>query len=286
MRPSVVIPAHNEERAIARTLESLLADAANDEFEVVVVANGCDDHTAAVASKFDGVDVIETPIASKPHALRLGDEHVHGFPRVYLDGDVEMTTDSLRELCTSVSKDGTLAAGPVRAVPMDGASWPVRWYYDVWLQLPTVRNELFGRGAIAVSEAGHGRVSGFADVMSDDLAATIAFDAAESAVTHSATSIIRPPRTYRDLVRRRVRAMAGNRQLADTTSRDDRAIPSRRPAPRNNMKDLTRVCVTRPWLLPKGTVFVATALLSRQLAKRYLRTDGATWLRDESSRSG
>ena len=49
---AVVIPAHNESRVIARTLESLLAsDYPRDRFEVFVIADNCDDDTAAVARR-------------------------------------------------------------------------------------------------------------------------------------------------------------------------------------------------------------------------------------------
>jgi glycosyltransferase involved in cell wall biosynthesis len=43
---SIVIPAHNEEAVIARTLATLLRTAMPREFEVIVVCNGCSDRTA------------------------------------------------------------------------------------------------------------------------------------------------------------------------------------------------------------------------------------------------
>ena len=70
---SVVIPAHNEEAVLGRCLSTLLADADEDEFDVVVVPNACTDNTAAVARQY-GVRVIETPYGGKAHALRLGDD--------------------------------------------------------------------------------------------------------------------------------------------------------------------------------------------------------------------
>ena len=49
---SVIIPAHNEERVIARTLEAMVAGASPGELEIIVVANGCSDATADVARGF------------------------------------------------------------------------------------------------------------------------------------------------------------------------------------------------------------------------------------------
>ena len=65
---SIVIPAYNEGSVIERCLEALLADAGPDEFEIVVVCNGCKDDTAARARAFGAkanVKVVETPVGSK-----------------------------------------------------------------------------------------------------------------------------------------------------------------------------------------------------------------------------
>jgi hypothetical protein len=36
----------------------------------------------------------------------------------------------------------------------------VRWYYDVWTLLPGTQRGLWGRGVIALNEAGHRRLAG------------------------------------------------------------------------------------------------------------------------------
>lgn len=49
-RFSIVVPAHNEELSISKTLSSLLAiDYPRNQFEIVVVADNCTDRTAAIA---------------------------------------------------------------------------------------------------------------------------------------------------------------------------------------------------------------------------------------------
>lgn len=60
MDVSVVIPARNEEGSIGRCLDSLLAQA-TDRDEVIVLDNGSTDRTAAIASAFDQVTVIDAP---------------------------------------------------------------------------------------------------------------------------------------------------------------------------------------------------------------------------------
>ena len=67
----VIVPAHNEERLIASTLESLLEATHLYSGEIVVVGDNCTDQTAAIANRL-GVTVIERHDASrrgKPFAL-------------------------------------------------------------------------------------------------------------------------------------------------------------------------------------------------------------------------
>src|SRR5688572_25787192 len=103
---SVVIPAHNEEAVIARCLAALVRGARDGELDVVVVCNGCSDRTAQAARGFGAsVTVIETDVASKVHALNLGDAAARSFPRFYIDADVVLPLEHLRQLA-AVLNDG------------------------------------------------------------------------------------------------------------------------------------------------------------------------------------
>lgn len=265
---SVVIPAHNEARVIGRLLDGLLD---GERFDVVVVANGCTDDTAEVA-RAHGVRVLETPEPSKRAALRLGDEAAAGYPRLYVDADIELTAASARALAEALAR-GFLAAAPQRVLALDGRSVLVRAYYAIWVRLPHVRAGLFGRGVIAVSEVGNERIRALPPVMADDLAASLAFTADERVIVPSARVVIQTPRTFTDLMRRRVRAVTSVSELESAGER-------------TGMKDLIRIVVRRPWLAPAAVVFVAVALLARRRAARAIRAgDYTTWLRDESSRT-
>jgi virginiamycin A acetyltransferase len=110
---SIVIPAHNEASVIGRCLRSLLKGALPGELEIIVVANGCNDATYEVAREFgDAVRVLETPAASKTEALNIGDRTASHFPRFYVDADVQLSIDAVRETCQLLEKDGVLAASP------------------------------------------------------------------------------------------------------------------------------------------------------------------------------
>ncbi|GII80763.1 hypothetical protein Sru01_57450 [Sphaerisporangium rufum] len=273
---SVIIPAHDEAKVIGRLLAGLLEEAADDEFDVLVVANGCADDTAAVAAGY-GVRVLETPVPSKREALRLGDGAARAHPRVYVDADVELRTADLRALRDALA-GGVLAAAPERALALADRPWPVRAYYAVWTRLPAVREGLFGRGVIAVSAEGNRRLMALPPVMGDDLAASLAFAAGERRVVRSARAVIHPPRTLADLLRRRVRAVTAVAEI----ERGPVAGQEARTGPR----DLLGVAGRAPWLLPHLAVFLAVTLVARARARRAVRAgDYTTWLRDESSRT-
>ncbi|WP_153454938.1 glycosyltransferase [Streptomyces smaragdinus] len=274
--PSIVIPAHNEERTIGRLLDALLSGPAHG-LDIVVVCNGCTDATASVAASRDPrIRVVETPVPGKHAALRLGDEHARGFPRLYVDADVVITGAGVLALCAALS-DAVPAAAPEREFPLRDCAWRVRAYYRVWQRLPEVREGLFGRGVIALSKAGQARVAALPAVMADDLAASLAFGPGERAVVRTARVVIRPPRTWADLIRRRVRAATSTAQL------EGHGGPSARTA----ASDLLRIAVRDPRLLPALAVFVTAAFVSRRRAAKAIAAgDFDTWLRDESSRTG
>ncbi len=274
---SVVIPAHNEGAVIGRLLTGLLADAAPDEFDVLVVANGCTDDTAAAAGRFAGVTVLTTPTPSKAAALRAGDERARRFPRRYVDADVELTTADARALAAALAEPGVLAAAPRRRLALDRRPLSVRWYYEFWERLPVVRDGLFGRVVIGVSEAGKRRLGAVPDVMGDDLAASIAFAPAERRVVPAATVVVHTPRTPGDLLRRRVRSIVASTQLADRAGAADA---------RTRRSDLLHVVRGRPSMALRLPVFLTVTLLSRVRARAQVRSgDFSTWLRDESSRT-
>jgi glycosyltransferase involved in cell wall biosynthesis len=282
---SVIVPAHDEGRVIARLLSALVrpgVDAADGdeatELEIIVVANGCTDDTAEVAATFPGVTVLRTPTASKALALRAGDEVAIGFPRVYVDADVEISRAAVVALARALARPGVHAAAPHRVLPRDDVTPPVRWFYDVWEELPNVQAGLFGRGVVAVSRKGFERIHRLPEFMADDLALSAAFDDDERRVVREAVAVVRPPRTWADLVRRRARVATGTRQVYAYRG-------GLRTDSRTTAGDLLAVVAHRPGLAVKLPVLLAVAILARRRAARAVAAgDFRTWLRDESSR--
>jgi glycosyltransferase involved in cell wall biosynthesis len=281
---SIVIPAHNEAGVIGRLLRQMTSDANPGEFDVIVVANGCTDETAEVAAKFGpAVRVLSIPVPSKHAALTAGDQVASDFPRIYLDADVELHSSDLRALGEALQRPGVLAVAPRRELALTGRPWLVRWYYDVWTQLPEVREGLFGRGVIGVSALGHARMADLPPVLADDLAASLAFTPEERYIVPNARVLIHPPRTFGDLLRRRVRAVVSVAQIENNGAGKNGT--EKNEAARTRPADLLAIARGGHGMAPRVTAFVLIAVVARLRARRTLaRRDYSTWLRDESSR--
>lgn len=272
---SVVIPAHNEAAVVGRCLDTLLADARAGELDVVVVANGCTDDTAAVA-RARGVRAVELGRACKQAALNGGDAIARGYPRIYLDADVVLPTEAIRALADAVRVPGRLAATPHRQLDLDGRPLLVRGYYAINARLPAYRTGLFGRGAVALSESGRARFDRFPDgLTADDLFLDGLFTGAEKAEVPAALVRIATPRRTRDLVRRLAAIRAGTAALRRTRPGVRRSRP---------LSWLADVVVASPRLAPAAACYVGI-VLAAELRRRIDRLRGRTdWGRDESSR--
>ncbi|TDQ05528.1 glycosyl transferase family 2 [Labedaea rhizosphaerae] len=276
---SVVIAAHNEEAVIGRCLDVLTGTAEPGELDVVVVANGCADRTALVARDRDDVVVIETPEPGKSNAIALGDQVCRTFPRLYLDADVDLDTESVRALVKAAAEDGVLAAAPVAHYDLAATGPVAKRFHTVLETLIGERRMLAGAGVYLVTEAGHERVFPMPEVLSDDGWVDRSFTGAERVRVAGARSVVRPARTVGAVVRRRARVRLGNRQL-------DRLG---RPAdePRLGLGELVRhVRAGRVPVLDAGcflTVLLADRVLTRW---RALRNRGSQWSADRTSRSG
>ncbi|MGI5268609.1 glycosyltransferase [Nonomuraea sp. CA-218870] len=215
MKPtvSVVIPAHNEAGVIGTNLDALLAGAEPGEFDVIVVANACADGTARAAAR-PGVRVLETSRPGKAEALRLGDAACRAFPRVYLDADVRLDAASVRALARAAARRGVLACAPLPEWDLAGTGPVVRRVHQVHDRLIAPSRALAGVGAYVLTEEGHRRVFPLPDVISDDGYVDGCFAAGERVVVAEARSVVRPARTVRAHLARRVRVRRGNRQLA------------------------------------------------------------------------
>jgi len=84
---SVIIPAHNEEKYIEKTLKSLPKSA-----EKIVICNGCTDITEKIAKKFSKVISISEPNVSK--ARNEGAKKATGNILIFLDADTVIKSEN------------------------------------------------------------------------------------------------------------------------------------------------------------------------------------------------
>ncbi len=285
---SVVIAAHNEATVIGRCLDALLKEAEPDEFEVIVVPNGCADDTARVASDRQGVTVVEIPEANKSKALNAGDFATIGFPRIYLDADIVMTTTQARSLRDAVrgrsagDRPNALVAVPGRTLDIDGRPLMVRAFYAINSRLPAFRDGLFGRGAIALSAEARVRFDAFPDMVADDLFLDSLFSAAERVQVADFATTVAAPRRTRDLVRRLIRVRRGNAAMR-AAGRAGKVDATVRPADR--WAWFTSVVKPHPQLAPAAVIYVGISALSAVLARRSPQSE-SSWGQDQSTRTG
>lgn len=86
-RISLVIPAFNEEKYLPACLKSVMAHAASDLDEIIVVDNASTDKTVEVARSFAGVKVVHEPQKSLARARQRGFLEARGEIIAYIDAD-------------------------------------------------------------------------------------------------------------------------------------------------------------------------------------------------------
>ncbi|MFB9378522.1 glycosyltransferase [Kineococcus gynurae] len=292
---SVVIPAHDEAAVVARCLEAL--DPARGDLVVVVVANACTDATAEIARGF-GVEVVETDVPGKAHALNLGDRTLDalgagGLPRIYLDADVRLGAEDARRVAEHLRAGTSPAAAPRLRVDLTGCSWPVRAWYRVWTALPYVTHGMIGSGVYALSPTGRARFGTFPEATGDDTFVRALFAESERQTVPGAEFTVYPPRTLDALVRIKTRVRYGNVEhaaLSDagTDASNDSGPgtagpPGRAPEP-GTAPSPVQALLRRPDVWPAVPVYAAVTVLTRLRAAR--RPAGsAGWDRDATSRT-
>jgi glycosyltransferase involved in cell wall biosynthesis len=110
---SVIIPAHNEEGYLGATLAALHRQNYG-RFEIIVIANGCDDRTADVA-RGHCHRLIVLSQKSLGVARNLGARLARGELLVFLDADTLLDPTGLRHIAAEFPAE--TAAGTVRGVP-------------------------------------------------------------------------------------------------------------------------------------------------------------------------
>ncbi|WP_442928861.1 glycosyltransferase family 2 protein [Modestobacter sp. VKM Ac-2980] len=275
----MIIPAHNEALVISSCLGTLLAHSHADEFEVIVVANGCDDGTAdVVRSLHPSVICLEIAERSKVAAINRGHAAATTHPTIFLDADVQLSAEAARSLVLLLDSVQPRVGAPRLALDLSQCSWVVRTYYEFWRGLPAVNHSYVGSGVYALNSAAAKRVLPMPSVVNDDEFVRRSFTPDETLMTaHSFT--IHPARNLPALIRRGVRTQRGSRQLERVAPRTASRLSS------NRTRQYLTASAKNPKQWPGIVSFLFVGLLVRILSARQ-PDQSWEWGRDATSREG
>ncbi len=276
---TVVVPAHNEERLIARTLGSMLDRwPAERKPRVIVACNGCSDDTVSEALlAAPEAEIIELSAASKAKAINAALEQTTAFPVIIVDADVQIDPLSLMALARALREPGVMAASPASIVQTDNSDWWTRIYYRVWSNQPYLSTGVGGTGVYGLSREGAAKIGRFPLVSGDDTFVRWFFaPSAQRRVdrdgAHQVRSIVEAPLRLKNLLACEARWQAGNIELRKLMAEPVAADTfSRAPIPWRSKPD---------WL-----VYYTIKILGRvRYLWNRLRGTGAEWHRDFSRR--
>lgn len=172
---AVIIPAHNEECGLARTVASVSAQL-RDGDRLIVVAHNCSDGTEDVARRL-GADVVacrDIDRAGKGYALEAGYRHLAGTgPRelvVIIDADCRLGENALDRLALAYRRRGTAVQARYQMQPAGATGAAVRLSAFAWLIRNHVRPEGYARLGLGCQLMGTGMAIPFAALSPADLA--------------------------------------------------------------------------------------------------------------------
>lgn len=112
---SVIIPAHNEENVIAKTLDSILKiNYPKDKLKVIVVDDGSTDRTYEIARKFakKGVSVYRKVKGGKASAINYGLSRARSSLILTMDADCFLEKNALVRMVSEMREERTMAVIP------------------------------------------------------------------------------------------------------------------------------------------------------------------------------
>ncbi len=120
-KTTIIVPAYNEEKTLAKTIDSLLnLNYPKDKLEILIVNDGSTDNTLNVAKEYEnekrGVFVIDKENGGKGTAMNLGIEKATGELIASLDADSFADTDSLMNIVGYFDDPAVATVSPIMKV--------------------------------------------------------------------------------------------------------------------------------------------------------------------------
>ncbi|MDR3559506.1 MAG: glycosyltransferase family 2 protein [Candidatus Pacebacteria bacterium] len=153
MKLSFVIPAWNEEKYIARTLDSVIRQVKKSgrDIEIIVVNNASRDRTGEIARQYPDVIVVDEPRKGLPQARQAGFLAASGDLIANMDADSILPEGWIEKTYEHFSNDPKLASlsGPYQYYEYSAPqNFIVSLYYVPAFMAHSIGRRLFGKGGI------------------------------------------------------------------------------------------------------------------------------------------
>ena len=221
---SVIIPAYNEEKVIAHTIEALIHEDYPKK-EIIVVNDGSTDKTLEIAKRYKKqIKIITKKNGGKASALNYGTRYCSGEVIVVVDADTIIGLGSLKELVKGFESDKVAAvAGNVKIRNRNNLiTWCQALEYITSIQIARRAFDYFGSipivpGALGAFTKSSLVESGMYDksTIVEDFDATLKVAKSGFVIqgTTKATAYTEAPTTITDFIKQRKRWYRGNLQV-------------------------------------------------------------------------
>src|SRR3989344_3245154 len=141
---TIIIPAYNEEKSIASTINSAVSlNYSKENLEIIVIDDGSKDKTYEIAREFisdknQKVRVFTKPNGGKGSALNLGIKKAGGEIIITMDADTIVHPNSLKKMIGYFTEDDVMSVAPAMGVFEPKNIWrriqQIEYYMGVFLR--------------------------------------------------------------------------------------------------------------------------------------------------------
>ncbi len=137
---SIIIPAYNEEKYIEKALQSIKSQTMQD-YEVIVVANGCTDKTEEVVNQniTPKIRYLSLPKPKVSVARNAGALNAQGSLLLFLDADTQLPPEALQHITENFTEKYAIAT--TKAKPDTG-----KWKHSMALSFKNLYNQTIYQG--------------------------------------------------------------------------------------------------------------------------------------------
>lgn len=276
---TVIVPAHNEAGVIEDCLNSIINQQGVD--NIIVACNGCTDNTVnIVRNKFPNITCLDIQKPSKVNALNEAETKAKAlgihYPVFYIDADTQLSDDTISTITKTLHNSGTLLAAPTPIINTSKSSWLVKKYYQIWINLPYIKEGVIATCSYIITEEGRKRFNKFPQIINDDGYVRCHFKNSEISNIPETHIFITAPRDIYSLIKIKTRARLGNMELVKT-----------KQCPVKEAKNYSNVMSSRLFskeAIP-ATIYIIIALIIRIRSTLQLKQlSNYKWEKDLSSR--